>query len=242
MSTGPQPLFAVVNIEGTFAFVLAGMVLLVVVAFTVAVIWFVRVSRAPSPDGSPGLRVTSAARLPVSKGTFDILSKAAATAVSRPEITPERQAFLKRLDRTRGVAARTYRGLLIAIGLVGLAAGISLFRQATPANLLLLPALLVLLLSMGALLSGVIPSGTLADRGRPVDRALLQKIHIGVQEGANPLRVKLEESDIQRAAESLRLGLPLDDIARSVYSEYDRLEDFEKDAIRSALKEAVRRG
>ena len=102
---------------------------------------------------------------------------------------------------------------------------------------MLLPSALILLLSLGALLNGLAPSRTV-DPIEPIDRELLDRIQVRVS--AEPLSIRLSEEDVSRARNMRDAGTSLDAIARVVYRDYVLLEEFEREAIRSALEQALR--
>lgn len=231
---------AVVEIRGDPAWLwLIGAVFVFTILLVCLIAYLLLAKRKPGPQGASTWEFNLGGRLPVSKATFDRISNATATAVSKPEVAPEKLARLDGLARTRGTFVKVYRGLMIAVGLVGLGVAVSLFRDATPGNMLGLPAAIVLLLSLGALLSGLIPSRSIVGV-EPIDSGLLDRIDVQVTR-QQPLTVSLSAWDLQRVTESLRQGLSIADGARLVYPGYDRLDDFGKRALESALEQSVKK-
>ena len=186
------------------------------------------------------LHLRFSSRLPISKGVFDLIGRTAAAAVSRPHVEPSTRIFLDRLAAKRFWFVRFYKAAMISIGLVGLTAAIALFRAHTPANMLGLPAAIILLLSLGAILSGLVPPSSVQPVVAPIDPRLLEKIKVHVSPDA-PLTVSLSDSDVKRAADLLRQGLPVAVAARAIYADYDKLNEFEQRAFESALRRSVKR-
>ncbi len=93
-------------------------------------------------------------RLPISKRTFELISRATHAAMERPSISPGTRVQLDRLSQARGVFVSIYRVLMIGTGLAGLTAGVLLLLSHTPGNMHGLPGAIVLRFSLGALLKG----------------------------------------------------------------------------------------
>ena len=185
-------------------------------------------------------RISFSSRLPVSKSVFDSIVKTAAAAVSKPEIAPSTRTRLDELAASaRPRFERFYRVVMIAIGFVGLTAAIALFRAHTPANMYGLPAGIILLLSLGALLNGLVPGPSIVPDVEPIDPRLLDKIKVQIRRD-EPLTVSLSESDVQRASNLLRQGVPIAAAARAIYAHYDELQQSEQRAFESALRQSVK--
>ena len=182
------------------------------------------------------------ARLPLTNENFVRAAEVTAAAVSVPEISPATRANLERLDSVRGTFVSVYRTILIAVGLVGLVAGGLLLRSHTPANTNGLPGAIVLLLALGALLTGLVPGPTV----RPVEpldpellRQMREKISVRVIT-AEPIAVKLGEADIRRVSDMLRRGSSTGDALRAVYPDFDTLGESEKRWLESTMSNYVR--
>jgi hypothetical protein len=96
-------------------------------------------------------------RVPVSKPTFERIATATAAAMRTPDVSATTRARLDALAGTRRTFVVVYRTVMIAVGLVGLTGAALLLRSHTPANMNGLPGGIILLLSLGALLNGLIP-------------------------------------------------------------------------------------
>jgi hypothetical protein len=230
-------LFAVVEISDNPA--MLAVVVFVATLFAVlalfALVWLIRNARS-SADGRTTWQVNVARPIHVEKPTFDRIVDLTQRAVERPVVTPETREFVERLDRTRNTLATVVRVSLIVAGLLGIALSVVLFRQADSANMMGLPAGLVLLLGLGALLSGVIPNSTIKPTVEPLAPGLLDKIDVQVE--VQPLTVNLSQFDVMKMNEMARNGSSMEDIARAIYHGYERLSEAEKSAIRDALATA----
>jgi hypothetical protein len=233
------PLLAVVDLGGDprWLWVIAGVFVLTFLAVC-GIAYLLLARRTRHSSGGSTWQFNMQAPLPASKGAVDFISKVAAVGISRPEVTPETRPRLDALAAPRAMFVTIYRSLMITVGLVGLTAAAFLIRSHTPANMNLLPGSILALLSLGALLSGLIPGPSIV-RVEPIDPDLLDKIQIKVTPGS-PLTSSLSESDVQQAAEALRQGVSIADAARAVHDGYDRLEEVERRALESALEQAVR--
>jgi hypothetical protein len=231
----PSVPLAVVEIEGTTALVVLAVFLVSFVLVCLVAYWLVA-SAKRGTDGTRSWNIDIAGRLPVSKATFERVADLTEAAVSRPELTPEKEAFLADLAESRKTALGAYRLGLIAVGLLGVIVAILWFRDASSANMLGLPAAIVMLLSLGAILEGLLPRG--AKHIEPIDPRLLDKIEVQVSK--EPMTVRLDSTDIRKAADILRQGGSPDEAARAVYPEYDALCAFERTAVREAIADAVR--
>jgi hypothetical protein len=197
-----------------------------------------QVESKKGPAIGPTWNFNFSGQVPASKEALEQVSSIAKVAMSRPNVTPETQAVFKQLDVAADVLAAAYRALFIIIGLVGLAVGLYWLPRASWDNGELLPVALVLFFSLGALLKGVTtrrPSRATT----AIDPSLYDKINVQVT--TQPLTVSLGEFEMQKATEMLRNGRSADETARAVYSDYDGLGDFEKQAVASAIEQAVKR-
>lgn len=180
-------------------------------------------------------------RLPVSKRTFELISRATHAGMERPSISPQTRVQLDRLDQARGVFVSIYRVLMIGVGLAGLTGGVLLLRSHTPANMNGLPGAIVLLFSLGALLKGLVPDPSIRPSVEPLEPGLLEqfKRKINVQVSTlQPLRVTLSEADMRRAAEMLDRGVPIADVARAVHAEYEGLSDHDRRSVEAVIAQA----
>jgi hypothetical protein len=192
------------------------------------------------PDDATTFEVSTSGTLPVSPGTVDLASRVVDAFVKRPPPFPEHAATMERIASFRGALFTGYRGVMILIGVLGSVAGAGLLLSHTPANQLGLPGGILLLLSLGALLNGLVPKRSLADTIGPLDfRPLLDKVQININQN-QPLRVSMTEAQMTRAVEMIRDGLPISEAARTVYPEFDRLDTFSKAALESALQEMAK--
>lgn len=200
-----------------------------------ALVWLIRNARTGA-GGSTTWQVNVARPIHVEKPAFDRIVELTQRAVVRPVVTPETRDFVRRLDQARNTLAIILRVSLIVAGLLGIALSTVLFRQADSANMMGLPAAIILLLSLGALLSGVIPNATIKPNMEPLEPGLLDKIDLQVH--AQSLNVNLSQFDVMKMNEMVRSGSSMEDVARAIYHGYDRLSEAEKSAIRHALAEA----
>jgi hypothetical protein len=190
-----------------------------------------------------GWRFELQTRLPVSKPTFDRIANATVAGMRPPKLTAATRQRLDSLTGTRRHFVTTYRVVMLLIGVAGLAGAVALLRSHTPANMNGLPGGIVLLLSLGALLNGLIPPRSVV----PIEplsgdslREIKNKFDIQVVT-SEPLRVELNESQMQLGAEMHRQGAPPVEIARAVYARYDTLSDSEKRAVEEMIVHAARR-
>lgn len=236
----PRPLFSVVEIGDDPMLLLVAGVFILAFAAVCAVAYVLLAKRHPT-GGPTTWKVERQGRLPVSKETFNRIAEGTAAAVARPEMSDATRAQFDQLDRARGIFVSVYRIVFITVGLAGLVGGILLLRSHTPANMLGLPGGIVVLLSLGALLKGLVPGPSVTPM-EPLDRKYLdqlkEKIRVQVIT-PDPLTVRLGEPELRKASEMLRQGLPIADVVRAVYPAYEGLSDFEKRAIESAIREAT---
>jgi hypothetical protein len=127
---------------------------------------------------------------------------------------------------------------MIVVGLIGLAGSAALFHTHTPGNMHGLPGAIILLLALGALLSGLIPGPSVAPDMEPIDRRLLDKIKVRVTT-SEPRAISLTAADLERGAALVRQGRDISDAARAAYRDYDALDEPEKRAMESMLAQAI---
>lgn len=237
----PRPLFSVVEIGDDPTMLLVAGVFVVIFIAVCAVAYFLLARGKTS--GGPGTtwKFEFQGRLPVSKQTFDRIAEGTAAAVAMPERSDATRAQFDQLDRARGIFVSVYRIVFVTVGLAGLVGGILLLRAHTPANMIGLPGGIVVLLSLGALLKGLVPGPSVMPM-EPLDREfvnqLKEKIKVQVLT-SDPLTVRLGEPEMRKAGEMLRQGVPIADVVRAVYPAYEGLSDFEKRAVESAIREAT---
>ena len=203
-----------------------------------AVAYLLMTRRAGGPPRTSTWQFSFGGRLPVSKRTFDFVSRQAATAMSPPEVSTETRATLEGLARLRGIFAGVYRATMLIVGLIGLVGAAALFHTHTPGNMHGLPGAIILLLALGALLSGLIPPRSVAPDMEPIDRRLLDRIKVMVTT-SEPRTISLSHSDLERAAALLRQGRSIRDAARAAYPDYEALDETEKRAVESMLAQAI---
>ena len=107
-----------------------------------------------------------------------------------------------------------------------------------------LPGAIVLLLALGALLTGLVP-GPAVRPVEPLDPELLRQMRekISVRAiTAEPIAVKLGEADVRRVSEMLRRGSSPGDALRAVYPDFDALGDSERRWLESTISNYVRDG
>ena len=233
-------IFAVVEIaDHPLLLLLIGGVFIAAFVAVCAVAYLIAKRRSKTPAGTWEFQLDS--RLPVSPRTFERLSRAAAIATERPDISPATLAQLDQLRQLRSGFVSIYRVLMIFVGLAGLTAGGLLLRSHTPANMNGLPGGIIVLLSLGALLHGVRPGPSIKPSVEPLEPALrdLLKKKITVQVMTSPLRVTLSESDMQLAIDMHRRGAPIADVAHAVYPGYTALSEVERQSVESAIAHAV---
>ena len=207
-------------------------VLVCAVAYVVLRRWSADSSRPSTGHFSFGTR------LPVSKRPFDFVSRQAAAAIATPEVSPETRGRLEGLGRLRRRFVAVYRVIMIAVGLIGLAGAAALFHTHTPGNMHGLPAAIILLLALGALLSGLVPGPSIAPDMEPIHRRLLDKIKVRVVT-SEPRAISLTAADLERAAALVRQGRDISDAARAAYRDYDTLDEPEKRAMETMVAQAI---
>jgi hypothetical protein len=231
--------FAVVEIADHPMLLLIGAVFIATFVAVCAVAYLIAKRRSNTPAGTWEFQLHS--RLPVSNRTFERLSRAAATATKRPDISPATRAQLDQLGQLRSGFVSFYRVVMIFGGLAGLTAGALLLRSHTPANMNGLPGGIFVLLSLGALLNGVMPGPSIKPSVGPLEPALREELKekINVQVMTSPLRVTLSESDMQLAIEMHRRGAPIADVAHAVHPGYKALSEVDRQSVESAIAHAV---
>jgi hypothetical protein len=240
MGARPDGLLAVVEIGGDATLLIVGAVF-VATFIAVAAVGYLLLRKARTDGTTPTWHFQLQTRLPVSKPAFDQISRATEAALATPTTSPATRAQFDQLDRARNVFVSVYRVVMILVGLAGATGGALLIRSHTPGNMQGLPGGIILLLSLGALLNGLIPPRSIRPIS-PLEPAVLdeakKKIRIGVSHSA-PLQITLSATDLQRAAESLRLGVPVAEVARGLYPSYDTLDDMERHALESLIRQAA---
>ena len=207
----------------------------------VCVIGLVMLSRGRREGSATTWRTDFSARVPVSPATFERLADETRTAVAIPEVAPEVRQTLNSLQSVRRGLATGYRAGLIIAGLAGLVGGILLVRSHTPANMQGLPGAIIILLSLGALLSGLVPSRTV-DPGEPLDAETLRRMRekISVQVTApTTTQIQLGASELKQVADMVRAGSAIPDAIRSVYPRFDDLSRAEQRWLESTVATIV---
>ena len=236
-----HPVFADVEIaDNPVMLLVAAVFLLTFVA--VCVIGFVAFSRGRREGAATTWRLSSSG-LPVSQASFETLANETRAATAIPEVTPAVRETLYSLQSVRRGLAIFYRSGLIVAGLAGLAGGILLLRSHTPANMQGLPGAIIILLSLGALLSGLVPSRTV-DPGDPLPpdmlRQMRDRISIQITDPA-VTQVRLGESQLKRIADMVGAGSTMSDALRAVYPAYDGLSRAEQRWLESTVTTLMRR-
>jgi hypothetical protein len=238
----PAFVLAVVEINDPMLLVVAAIFILTFVSVC-AVAYMVLAKRRREGDQTTW-DLQLGARLPLTKDNFVRAAEATAAAVSVTEITPATRANSERLDKARGTFVSIYRTILITVGLAGLVAGSLLVRSHTPGNMNGLPGAIVLLLALGALLTGLVPGPTVRPV-EPLDPELLRQMREKISVStitAEPIAVKLGEADVRRVSEMLRRGSSPGDALRVVYPDFDTLGDSERRWLESMISNYVRDG
>jgi hypothetical protein len=236
MPDGPLSPIAVVELASQGRLIAAA-VFIGVFAFVCFVAWLLLRTVTRGDAATWELNFTQ--QLPVSKPTFERIAHFSQRAVARPEVSSETCARLDNLQDVRNTLASGYRAAMVLIGLGGVAAAVALVRQSDSANMLGLPAGIILLLSLGALLSGLVPSRVVTP-SKPLDPALFKNVRVEVVQN-QPLTISLGEPEMANALAMRRQGASLDAIARSVYPPYDGLSRVERAAVQQGLAESLRR-
>jgi hypothetical protein len=185
---------AVVEIDPVAGLVALAVLGVMIVVVGVGAWWLLRHLR-PGRDGT-SWQLNATTRLPVSKPTLDRVASLADKTLAKPEVPPKTRALFDQLTSSRNTFAVVYRTILILAGLLGVAGAIGLFRQADSANMLGLPASIILLVSLGALLSGLIPSRTVKPI-EPLDPALFKNVHVNVS--TERITIDQDEARLERS-------------------------------------------
>jgi hypothetical protein len=235
-----NPLLAVVEIGNGRLLLIIGCVF--IVAFVVVcAIAYLLLTKGRSTQSAWHLQFRG--RFPVSKPTFERIATATAAAMRPPDVSAATRARLDALAGTRKTFVVVYRTVMIAVGLAGLTGAALLLRSHTPANMNGLPGGIILLLSLGALLNGLVPGPSI----KPVEPftndlrdQIKNKIKVQVTT-SEPLSVALDENQLRRAAEMIRQGVSPDDAARAVSAAYDSLSGADQQVIASTVAQYFRR-
>ena len=233
-------LFAIVEIDNGPLLLIISSVFIVAFAVVCAIAYLLL---AKGRSTQSGWLLQFRGRLPVSTPTFERIATATAAAMRAPDVSRATLARLDALAGTRRTFVVVYRTVMIAVGLVGLIGAALLLRSHTPANMNGLPGGIILLLSLGALLNGLIPGPSIKPV-EPLDKDLRDQIRnkIKVQvTTAEPLTVALNENQLRRAAEMVRQGVSHEEAARAVAAAYDSLSEADQQAIAAAVAHYLRR-
>jgi len=232
-------LFAIVEIDGPLFLIIGGV--FIVVFVVVSALAYLLLAKGRSTQS--GWHLNFRGRLPVSKPTFERMTAATAAARRVPDVSATTRARLDTLAGSRKTFVAVYRTVMIAVGLAGLMGAVFLLRSHTPGNMNGLPGGIILLLSLGALLNGLIPGPSI----KPVellDKDLRDQIRnkINVQvTTAEPLTLAVTENQLRRAAEMIRQGVSPEDAARAVAAANDSLSEADQQAIAAAVAHSLRR-
>lgn len=226
-------LVGVVEIGGDPTLLFVGAVFILTFLAVATIAWLMlRTPKGGSPASTWNVQLQT--RLPVSQAGFEQMSRATKAATRRPAGSPASRAQLDRLAASRDTFVSVYRVLMILSGLAGLIGGALLLRSHTPGNMNGLPGGIIVLVSLGVLLKGLMPGPSVRPVVDPIDPGVLdeikRKVNVQVSTGG-PLRVTLSEADSRRAAELLGRDVPLADVAREFVPGYDDLSEFEQQAI-----------
>jgi len=237
IAEGLTPLIGVVEISSEVGLVAAGVFVIVFVIVCAVAYWIVR-KGTPGPQGTTAWQFNMTRQLPVSKPAFDRVAHLTAKAIAPPTISPEKRLMIENLAPVRNALAVFYRVTMVVSGLCVIGGSIVLFRQADSGNMLGLPAAIILLLGLGALLSGLNPNRTI-DPVAPLDRELFKNIHVHVSN--QPLTIDLNRFDLMKAGEMFRQGSSPSEVARAVYPHYNELSDTDKGVVEEALAQWLNR-
>jgi hypothetical protein len=226
-------LTAVVEIEGT-----AGLIVLAVFAIVFGLVvflaWMILRNVTASRFKDPATwRFSTNVPLPLSKAAFDRVARAAPKAMSRPSLTPGQQQFVTGLATTRKKLASGVRLAFIVAGIAGIGLSIAIYRDYRDDEMILLPVGIIFLLSLGALLNGIVPS-RVVDPIEPIDPESFRNVHVHV--GTPSLSVQLDEATTRKAIELLERGLSPESVARQVTTGYERLSEAEQQQVQWAIE------
>ena len=109
----------------------------------------------------------------------------------------------------------------------------AIYRGYRDDEMIRLPVGIIFLVSVGVLVSGIVPSRTV-DPIEPIDPKLLRNVHVNV--GTPALTVQLDEATTRGAIELLAQELSPDSGAREVTVGYEQLSEAEKQQVRWAIE------
>jgi hypothetical protein len=231
-------LFGIVEIDNGSLFLIISSVFIVVFVVVCAIAYRLLAKGQSTPSGWH-LQF----RLPVSKPTFEHITTATAAAMRAPDVSATTRARFDALAGSRKTFVVVYRTVMIAVGLAGLTGAVLLLRSHTPGNMNGLPGGIILLLSLGALLNGLLPGPSIKPV-EPLDSdqrdQISHKIKVQVTT-AEPLTVAVTENQLRRAAEMIRQGVSPEDAARAVAAANDSLNEADQEAIAAAVAHYLRR-
>ena len=222
-------LIAVVQIDGIAAVIVLAVFALVFTLVAVLAWLIVRNMTANRSADRATWRFSTNIPLPRSRTTVDRLVR---QMRSRPSLTSEQQQFVTGLATTRKKLASGIRLALIVAGLGGIALSIAIYRDYRDEEMILLPVGIIFLLSLGVLMSGIVPSRVI-DPIAPIDPGLFRNVHINVD--APSLKVQLDDATTRKAIELLERGLGPESVAREVTTGYERLSEAEKHEVQQAI-------
>jgi len=226
-------LTAVVEIEGT-----TGLIVLAVFAIVFGLVaflaWMILRSVTASRVKAPATwRVSTNVPMALSKTAFDQVARAAPKAISRPSLTTDQQQFVTGLATTRKKLASGVRLVFVMAGIAGIGLSIAIYRDYRDDEMILLPAGIIFLVSLGVLLNGLVPSRVL-DPIEPIDPDSFRNVHMQV--GTPLLSVQFDEATTSKAIELLEQGLSPESVAREVTTGYERLSAAEQQQVQCAIK------
>ena len=223
-------LIAVVQIDGIAAVIVLA-VFVLVFALVAVLAWFVvrNLTAKGSTDRATWRFSTNIPLPPRSRTTVDRLVR---QARSRPSLTSEQQQFVAGLASTRKKLASGIRLAFVVAGLGGIGLSIAIYRDYRDEEMILLPVGIIFLLSVGVLMSGIVPSRVIEPIA-PIDPGLFRNVHINVD--APSLTVQLDDATRRKAVELLERGLGPESVAREVTTGYERLSEAEKQEVQQAI-------
>jgi hypothetical protein len=227
-------LVAVVEIDGATGVVIVAVFILVFL-LVAGLAWFiVRNTTVHASRSQPAWRSSTNIPLPVllRRATSERLMEAVAKGSSRPSLTSEEEQFVTGLARTRKAIAKGYRLGLVVAGMVGIGVSIAIYQDYHDDEMILLPVAIIFLLSLGVLISGVMPSRTV-DPIEPIDAELLKNIHVDVTR--QPLTIQLDEAFTAEARKMLERGMSPAEVAAKLTPAFQPLDDRERQALEQAI-------
>jgi hypothetical protein len=225
-------LVSVVEIDGT-----AGVIVLAVFVSVFLVVaglaWLIVRNTTISTDKStPGWRLSTNIPLPVSRpAAFDRLTDAMAKGASRPSLASAQRRFMAGLSNTRKKLATGHRLGLIVAGIGGIVLSMAIYRDYRDDEMILLPVAIIFLVSLGVLLSGVIPSRTV-DPIEPIDPALLNNLQLNVS--TEPLTIQFDDEFAKRAMDMLSSGISPEEVTRQI-APGDGLDERTRQQVERAI-------